>query len=74
MRILVIEDEPRILGFLYAGWKRRVSSVVCAEDGVVASRGARERLGALILDLLLPGWTVSGCSGGYAASGRRCPC
>jgi DNA-binding response OmpR family regulator len=55
MRILVIEDEPRILGFLKAGLEAEGFAVDGAADGVdglaYALEGSYE---LVILDLLLP--------------------
>ena len=55
MRILVIEDEPRILGFVTRGLAAEGFSVVPAADGEEGLRLARE-LGCdlVLLDLLLP--------------------
>jgi DNA-binding response OmpR family regulator len=56
MRILVVEDEPRILGFLTRGLEAEGFSVDAARDGVDALRRARRELYDLVLlDLLLPG-------------------
>ena len=55
MRILVIEDEPRIRGFLAHGLEAEGFSVVQAGDGQAALRCARDlRLDLVVLDLLLP--------------------
>jgi DNA-binding response OmpR family regulator len=55
VRILVIEDEPRILGFVTRGLAAEGFSVVPAADGAEGLRLARE-LGCdlVLLDLLLP--------------------
>jgi len=55
LRILVIEDEPRILGFLARGLEAEGFSVIGARDGEEGLRLARE-LGCdlVLLDLLLP--------------------
>ena len=55
MRILVIEDEPRILGFLARGLEAEGFSVVGARDGdegLLLADGLEFDL--VILDLLLP--------------------
>jgi DNA-binding response OmpR family regulator len=55
MRILVTEDEPRILSFLARGLEAEGFSVDSAADGAEALRrvgGARYDL--VVLDLLLP--------------------
>ena len=55
MRILVIEDEPRILGFLKLGLEAEGFSVECADDGVVGLARARdEQYELIVLDLQLP--------------------
>ena len=56
MRILVVEDEPRILGFLTQGLEAEGFSVDSAREGVGALRRARrEPYDLVLLDLLLPG-------------------
>jgi DNA-binding response OmpR family regulator len=56
MRILVVEDEPRILGFLTQGLEAEGFSVAASRDGVEALRCARrEPYDLVLLDLLLPG-------------------
>jgi two-component system copper resistance phosphate regulon response regulator CusR len=64
MRILVIEDEPRILGFLARGLEAEGFAVVGARDGREGLRLAHELpCNLVILDLLLPkldGFSVLG--------------
>ena len=56
MRILVIEDEPRILGFLARGLEGEGFSVDCAQSGTAGLRRAlHESYDLVLLDLLLPG-------------------
>jgi DNA-binding response OmpR family regulator len=56
MRILVIDDEPRILGFLASGLAAEGYTVDVADNGAEAVRAARrERYDLVLLDLLLPG-------------------
>src|SRR5213595_3069108 len=56
MRILVIEDEPRILAFLARGLEAEGFSVDGAPDGRAGiTRAARGQYDLVILDLLLPG-------------------
>jgi DNA-binding response OmpR family regulator len=56
MRILVIDDEPRILGFLARGLTAEGYAVDVADNGVEAVRAARrQRYDLVLLDLLLPG-------------------
>jgi len=55
MRILVIEDEPRILSFLVRGLEAEGFGVDSACDGVEALRQIRRsRHDLVVLDLLLP--------------------
>ena len=55
MRILVIEDEPRILDFVSRGLEAEGFSVVGARDGQEGLRAAQTvRCDLVILDLLLP--------------------
>jgi len=55
MRILVIEDEPRILAFLARGLEAEGFSVDGANDGQAGVRRAvRGAYDLVILDLLLP--------------------
>jgi DNA-binding response OmpR family regulator len=55
-RILLIEDESRIAGFIKKGFSRDGSEVVVAEDGEVGTFFARtEPFDIVILDLGLPG-------------------
>jgi len=56
MRILVIDDEPRILGFLARGLEAEGFTVDVADNGTEALRRARTTIFDLVLlDLLLPG-------------------
>ena len=55
MRILVIEDEPRILAFLARGLEAEGFTVDGAPDGRAGvQQAARGRYDLVILDLLLP--------------------
>ena len=56
MRILIIEDEPRILGFLARGLDAEGFTVETATNGADALRSARRNsFDVVLLDLLLPG-------------------
>jgi len=56
MRILVIEDEPRILGFLARGLEAEGFSVDAARNGSEGlKRAHRDSYDLVLLDLLLPG-------------------
>src|SRR5436305_87906 len=56
MRILVVEEEPRILAVLARGLEAEGFSVDGAPDGRAGiARAARGQYGLVILDLLLPG-------------------
>jgi len=54
--ILVVEDEPRIAGFISRGFEVAGMEVVVAEDGEVgAFMAVNEPFDAVVLDLSLPG-------------------
>jgi DNA-binding response OmpR family regulator len=56
MRILVIEDEPRILGFLARGLEAEGFAVDAARNGREGlKRARRDAYDLVLLDLLLPG-------------------
>jgi DNA-binding response OmpR family regulator len=56
MRILVVEDEPRILAFVARGLEAEGFAVDAAEDGVDAlERARRGHPDCVVVDLLLPG-------------------
>src|SRR5438552_2364871 len=56
MRILVIEDEPRILGFLARGLEAEGFAVDAARNGGEGlKRARRDSYDLVLLDLLLPG-------------------
>jgi DNA-binding response OmpR family regulator len=56
MRLLIIDDEPRILGFLTRGMEAEGFVVHGAEDGPEGlERALSEPYDAVLLDLLLPG-------------------
>src|SRR5438552_16932285 len=56
MRILVIEDEPRILGFLARGLEADGFAVDAARNGAEGlKRARRDNYDLVLLDLLLPG-------------------
>ena len=55
-RVLVVEDEPRIAGFLAKALTADGHEVVIAEDGEVGLfLGLTEPFDAVVLDLTLPG-------------------
>jgi two-component system copper resistance phosphate regulon response regulator CusR len=56
VRILVIEDEPRILGFIVRGLEGEGFSVDAARNGGEGlKRATRDHYDLVLLDLLLPG-------------------
>src|SRR6266516_561082 len=56
MHILVIEDEPRILGFLARGLEAEGFAVDAARNGTEGlKRARRDNYDLVLLDLLLPG-------------------
>jgi DNA-binding response OmpR family regulator len=58
MKILVIEDEARILAFLERGLEAEGYAVACAADGRSGlARAVDEHWDLVLLDLLLPGLT-----------------
>jgi two-component system, OmpR family, response regulator len=58
MRILVVEDNPRIAGFLLKGLREEGYVVEVAEDGDTAFRRATaEGFDAAIVDVMIPGRT-----------------
>lgn len=71
MRILVIEDEPRILGFLARGLEAEGFAVDAARNGAEGlKRARRDQYDLVLLDLLLPG--LDGLSVLHELS-RACP-
>ena len=63
MRILVIEDEPRILEFLRLGLEAEGFTVDAADDGAAGLRLAlAEPYELVVLDLRCRVWTDSVCS------------
>ena len=58
MRILLIEDEPRIRAFIASGLGAEGFTVVERDDGQVGLRHALdEQYDLVVLDLGLPAWT-----------------
>ncbi|MDE3156517.1 MAG: response regulator transcription factor [Acidobacteriota bacterium] len=56
MRVLVVEDDPTISGFLVRGLREEHHLVDLVEDGDSAeARAATEEYDAILLDVLLPG-------------------
>lgn len=56
MRVLVVEDNPRIAGFLRKGLGEEGYTVTVAGDGDEAyDRGRKEEFDAAIVDVMLPG-------------------
>ena len=74
MRLLVVEDDPKIARFLVRGLREEKHVVDLVSDGVSAQERAElEEYDAILLDVLLPrrdGWEV--CRG-LRAGGRRYP-
>jgi DNA-binding response OmpR family regulator len=55
-RVLVVEDEPGILDFVWRGLEAKGFTVASATDGVEGERLAlSENFDAIVLDLMLPG-------------------
>jgi len=56
MRVLVVEDDPRMCGLLQQGLEEEGHSVVVSNDGKEGLATARTRLfDVLVLDVMLPG-------------------
>jgi len=56
MRLLVVEDDPKILSFLENGLRQDGYAVDTAEDGIEGLHlGASGRYDAAIIDIMLPG-------------------
>jgi len=56
MRVLVIEDEPGVAGFLKKGLREASYAVDLASDGIDGHhRAVTETYDAIVLDLMLPG-------------------
>jgi len=56
MRLLVVEDEPRMLELLRRGLTEEGYAVRCADDGNEAWRKLREQeFDVVILDVMMPG-------------------
>jgi two-component system response regulator MprA len=56
MRLLVVEDEPRMLELLRRGLTEEGHAVLCADDGNEAWRKLREQeFDVVILDVMMPG-------------------
>jgi len=57
VRVLVVEDDPAISGFVVRGLREEQYRVDLAEDGATAERMASdESYDAVVLDILLPGF------------------
>ena len=76
MKILVIEDEPRILEFLRLGLEAEGFTVDGAEDGASRARGCARRAvrARRPRPAAAPPRRSARCSGSSAASGPSCPC
>jgi two-component system, OmpR family, response regulator len=58
MRVLIVEDSPRIAGFLQKGLREEGYAVVTAGDGDSGfERAASEEFDAAVVDVMLPGRT-----------------
>ncbi len=72
MRILVVEDEPKVATFLKQGLEESGYEVVSAFDGPTgASLAAREEIDLVIMDVVMPGMSgVDTCKAIRDAGGR----
>lgn len=58
MKILVVEDEPKLAGFVSKGLQQAGYLVQCSENGSEAlQKAASETFDLILLDLMLPGMT-----------------
>ena len=56
MRLLIVEDDPAISGFVVRGLREQRYVVDLAEDGLTAERmAADQEYDAIVLDIMLPG-------------------
>jgi DNA-binding response OmpR family regulator len=73
-RILIVEDEPGIASFLEKGLRAEGFTTLVADDGVSASRVARDdAFDLMILDLGLPGMDGSEVLAEIRRRGERMP-
>jgi DNA-binding response OmpR family regulator len=55
MKILVVEDEPKVAGFLKKGLEEKDYEVIVAYDGKIGERMAQDKsIDIIILDVVLP--------------------
>ena len=74
MRILIVEDNPRILGFLKKGLSEEGYIVETAADGDEGFERARtERFDAAVVDVMLPGRSGIDLVRGLRAEGSALP-
>ena len=74
MRILVVEDEPKVAAFIKQGLEESGHVVVNAFDGLVGKRLAKDdTLDLVILDLMLPRLDGIGTCKAIRASGSKVP-
>ena len=74
MRLLIVEDNPRILAFLRKGLQEEGYSVEAAVDGDAALEVAlAQEFDAAIIDVMLPGRSGIDLVAGLRAAGRRMP-
>lgn len=56
MKILIVEDEPRVASFIKEGLEEKEYETVVAYDGLSGEEAAlKEEVGLVILDLIIPG-------------------
>ena len=69
--VLVVDDEPRVLRFVRAEPESDGYAVLIAGNGRQAIElHESERPALVILDLIMPTWTVSRCSARIRVSAR----
>ena len=75
MKLLIVEDDPRISHFLLKGLREHQHVVDLAENGPAGlDQAGQADYDAVVLDLMLPGLDGFTCAGRCAArrSPRRC--
>ena len=75
MRVLVIDDDRELCELIRDYLGPLGYETVAEHDGVAGAERAAERFDAVILDVMLPAWTASRCSGASAEPPMsRCSC
>ncbi len=74
MRILLVEDDPKVSGFLAQGLGEEGHRVVVESDGALAlSRALQEQWDVILLDFMLPGMSGVDLARELRRQGRELP-